>query len=127
VAANSITPELQRFIAKYIRSVEALEVLCLLHEDPTKTWRVPEVLHRIQSSANSVAGCLEEFRLAGLLTKDAEEHYRFAPGEKDFVERVPMLAKTYRERRVSVIECIYAKPSDPIQDFANAFRLRKEK
>jgi hypothetical protein len=127
VAANSISPELRKFIAEHIPSVEYLEVLCLLQEDTVKSWSVGEVLHRVQSSEKSVAQCLEQFQAAGLVTAEAGGRHRFSPSGKELAETAAALVKTYRERRVRVIESIYAKPSDPIQDFADAFRLRKEK
>ena len=127
MASNPIPSDLRRFIAKHISSVEQLEVLCLLSRKPDKSWTVPEVLREIQSSEKSVAECLETFRLNGLAVGSPETGYRFAPAEEELVARTAELVKAYHERRVSVIETIYAKPTDSIQDFAEAFRLRKEK
>lgn len=124
--ARPISLELRRFIAEHIRSVEQLEVLILLADQTTRLWTVSEVLRRIQSSEKSVSDCLEYFRNAGLLTVTSVGAYSFSPSDSSLGALVQALAKTYRERRVSVIECIY-KRSTPIQDFADAFRLRKEK
>jgi hypothetical protein len=33
----------------------------------------------------------------------------------------------YRERPVSMIKLVYARARDPLRNFADAFRLRKEK
>jgi hypothetical protein len=53
--------------------------------------------------------------------------YRYAPTQPALAESVRQLALLYGERRVSVIEQIYAKPADPLQSFADAFRIRKER
>ncbi len=124
---NSITLELRRFIANHIQSVEQLEVLCVLFADPNRSFSISEVLHRVQSSEKSVADCLDAFRAAGFLAVEPGGKYRFAPANEPVKDLVGKLIQTYRERRVSVIECIYARASDTIQDFADAFRLRKDK
>lgn len=127
MAAESIPPDIKRFIGGYISSVEQLEVLRLFGENPDRSWTPAEVLQIIQSSEKSIADCLEHFRAAGILSAQPEHRFRFASNDPNLTQTVEMLVKTYRERRVSVIECIYTKPAGPIQDFADAFRLRKGK
>jgi hypothetical protein len=127
MAANSLSPELRHFIGTYVHSVEQLEVLRLLSENPAKWWTVPEVYRQIQSSEKSVGECLESFQSAGLLDYQPASGYLFSPRKSAETQRIAELVKAYHERRVSVIECIYRKPADAIQDFADAFRLRKEK
>ena len=65
----------------------------------------------------------------GLLEGDnaSPPRFRFAPRNPATAALVQQLATDYADRRVSVIELIYAKPPDPIQSFADAFRLRKER
>jgi hypothetical protein len=130
MASDSVHPipaELRQFIAEHVHSVEQLEILILLSENATKAWSVSEVFRQIQSSEKSVLHCLEEFRRAGLANLNAAGLYSFVLREGSLARIVPALAQAYRERRVSIIECIYKKPHDPIQNFADAFRLRKEK
>ena len=127
MAAESIPPDVRRFIGAHVFSVEQLEVLCLLSENGVRSWTAAEVLHVVQSSEKSIADCLDHFRAAGLLKVEPDHRYRFLPTDPNLTHTVTALVKTYRERRVSVIECIYSKPADPIRDFADAFRLRKEK
>jgi hypothetical protein len=58
---------------------------------------------------------------------EPDGRYRLAPKTPELAEFVSELAAAYRERRVAVIETIHGKSTDTIQDFANAFKLRKEK
>ena len=37
-----------------------------------------------------------------------------------------MLAACYVDRRVTIIGLIYGRPNDPIRQFADAFRIRRE-
>jgi len=59
------------------------------------------------------------------VTFSAQEGYQFLEQRHNIV--VTDLANAYRERRVTITECIYKRPSHPIQDFADAFLLRKDK
>lgn len=124
---GSLTPGLRQFIAQHVRTVEQVEILCLLSSSQGKSWSVAEVFRAIQSSEKSVGDCLEGFRKNDLLTSEPDRRYRVAPKTEQLAKLVSELATAYRERRVAVVEAIYGKPSDTIQDFANAFKLRKEK
>ena len=54
-----------------------------------------------------------------------ERSYRFRPASPELGKGVEDLSSLYRERRVTVIEQIFAEPPSPIQGFADAFRIRK--
>jgi hypothetical protein len=127
VSAGLLTPPLREFIAQYVRTIEQVEILCLLTSSPAKTWTVPEVFRTVQSSQTSIADCLESFRKSGLLDSEPDGRYRLASSRPELTQLVSELAAAYRERRVAVVETIYGRPPDTIQDFADAFKLRKGK
>ncbi len=127
VPAESLSPELRQFITEYVHSVEQLEILCLLHESGSKELTVGEVFRVVQSSRESVAKCLESFHKHGFLRSETPGAYQFAARTGANGQSLAALVRAYHERRVAVIESIYLRPGDPIQDFADAFRLRKEK
>jgi DNA-binding IclR family transcriptional regulator len=126
MAENSLPRNLRNFIAGNIQSVEQLEILCLLAEDPSRSWSTMEACRRIQSTEKSVQEGLRYFVAHDLLTTDGNGSFRFSPKTTELGAVALDLIKTYRERRVSVIETIYKKPMDPVQHFADAFRLRKD-
>jgi hypothetical protein len=107
--------------------VEQLEILCLLIANPAKSWTPAEVFRKIQSSERSVSGCLAYFCDQGLLVSETESTYRFSPKSPELGQTGSDLARAYHERRVSVIEAIYKRPADSIQDFSDAFKFRKDK
>ncbi len=127
MSASFKTPELRQFAANYISSVEQLEILALFQSNPQKSWTVKEIYRHIQSSEASVASCLEAFAKNGLIALQPDGNYRLSPRTPELARCIAELTKAYRERRVSVIEMIYDRPSDVIQDFADAFKLRKQK
>jgi hypothetical protein len=124
---KSIPDEARRLIAGYIRTVEQLEILLLLKGSPQKEFSVLDVFRVIQSSQNSVATSLGIFTNAGFLIEESGGTYRYEPRNKDVDQAIDALAKAYQERRVTVIEAIYHQASDPVRNFADAFKLRKEK
>ena len=127
MANHSVTPDLARFIARYIHSVEQLEILFLVGSNPNKSWTSAEVFHEIQSSETSVAACLRKFQDEGFLISKEDGSFRYSPSRLAMADMVRELSIAYRERRVTIVEMIYNKPPDPLQDFAEAFRFRKDK
>jgi hypothetical protein len=127
VAANPELPEIRRFITRYVHSVEQLEILCLMSSNPTKSWSISEVFHAIQSSETSVAACLRKFQHEGFLASKEDGIFCFSPATLAMAEMVRLLSVAYRERRVMIIEMIYKRPPDPVEDFSEAFRFRKDK
>ena len=124
---NPISDELQKFIAAHIHSVEQMEILCLLAENPSKAWSEDDVFKHIQSSHDSVASNLRSFLAKGLLVFEPATSYRFISDGKESARLALELVRTYRERRVTIVELIYRRSSDPIRNFADAFRIRKDK
>jgi DNA-binding IclR family transcriptional regulator len=127
MAQSGLAPELLRFIARYISSIERLEILSLFYAEPAKSFQVAEVVRKVQSSERSVKDCLQWFLEHGFLGQPEEGAYKFSPGTNELAEGTAALAKAYREKRVSIVEAIYSQPSSTIQDFADAFKLRKDK
>jgi hypothetical protein len=123
---KSISSDLRNFIAGNIQSVEQLEILCLLAGEPSKSWTVADAHRRIQSTEKSVLEVFQYFVAHDLFIADASGAFRFSPKTAALGNSALELVKTYRERRVAVIEMIYKKPSEAVQHFADAFRLRKD-
>ena len=118
--------ELQRFIARYIESVEKLEILLMLKRSPAKSWSVQEVYQQIQSSINSVNQKLLDLCRDGFVKRGPDERFQFSPKSKELEEKVAALGDAYQKRRIKVIELIFSSTTDELRKFADAFKLRKE-
>lgn len=111
------------FVNKNITSVEQIEVLLILHANPDRVWTVGEISAILRSSPYAI-----ESRMPGLiaakLAKAGDEGFQYAASGRAhaFVET---LQDEYSARRFSVIEMVFSKP-DPLQSFADAFRLKEE-
>jgi DNA-binding IclR family transcriptional regulator len=123
----ALSPDLQRFIARHIQSVEKLEILLLFFREPQRTWLSSEVFHSIQSNPASVNQKLDELVSEGFLAREKEEkRFAFQPKTTTIRAQVEALDTAYRERRIKVIESIFSKTTEELRDFSNAFKLRKE-
>ena len=125
---GSELPEgVRRLIADHIESVEQLEILLLLCRDPERAWSAEAVARELRISALSAGERLEDLARDALVVRerDGDLDYRYGPRDADQDEAVRGLVSAYAERRVTVINLIFSKPTDKISTFANAFRFWK--
>jgi DNA-binding HxlR family transcriptional regulator len=129
VSDSWFSKELEQFIAEEIQSLEQVEILLLLSGNPHKSWNRKGVYDVVKSNLSSVEARLEELSARGILTRETqpEVRYRFAPAEERIWKVVNELRDAYKERPVKVVQAIYSKPPDAVQEFARAFRVRKDK
>jgi hypothetical protein len=127
---DDISPEVSAFIADYVGSVVQLETLLLLHGAPDREWTADDVAATLRVDRNWADAQLDAICHQGLAEcREAAPvpHYRYAPRTAQLRAAIDALAKTYAERRVTVIGLIFAKPVDSLRAFSEAFRLRKDK
>lgn len=123
MAKHEFSAAFRTFVNKNITSVEQIEVLLLLHANPERVWSTGEISATLRSSSYAI-----ESRMPGLvaarLARAAGGGYQYAAagGAHAFVQ---MLQQEYSARRFSVIDLVFSK-SDPLQSFAEAFRLKEE-
>ena len=94
-----------RFLAAYIDSVEQLQVLILLSEEPGEAWTAAEVSQRLKTSPGSVVIRLAALVRQGLLEQHGETFAYTLAGVTD--RHVRDLALCFRTRRAAVIETIF--------------------
>jgi hypothetical protein len=112
-----------RILAEHIVSVEQLEILLLLREHRDRSWTAERVNNQIKSSVASVGGRLVDLAERGLLHRSGEAYqYRPAP---ELERAMTEVAKAYSESRFAVIDLIFAKPSEKLRVFADAFKMKK--
>lgn len=126
---DDIRADLRDFIVNEIGSIAQLELLLLLHKDSAREWTAEDAARELYTGAQAMATLLEGFRARGYVTATGSPRvsYRFAPNVPEVEQLVRDLAQLYQERRVTVINLIYAGPVHKLQSFADAFRLRKPK
>jgi hypothetical protein len=128
VVDAGVPPEVRRFIEEHIGSVAQLEILLLLHARGGTELSAEAVARELRVEPRWAAAELRELTAHGLFEERSapEPLYRFAPPTPELARAVVLLADAYRQRRVTVINLIFEKPSKNIRVFADAFRLRKD-
>lgn len=110
--------------------MEQLEILLLLRQGRSRDWTAAEVFAKVRSSEQSVALRLAQFAEEGLLTTNSTVPvtYRYAPRSPSLDDVIARTGEALQTRRVQVLEAIFSSDDsnivDPVQSFADAFRLR---
>ena len=122
---RSISPDVHRFVTERIHSVAQLELLLMLHRDPTVEWTAEAAAREMRYPADWAAAELLGFRRAGLVGKRGGA-YRFRP-RSALAHVVDELAETFSRRRSTVTALIFSGAGKDVQRFSDAFRIpRKE-
>jgi hypothetical protein len=124
----SIPPRVRQLIIDHIDSVMQLEVLLLIAAQPQRAWSAKDLADLLRIDPAWVDSQLRAMAAGGLVAQQPDPAaFRFEPRSAELSQAVDELAKTYADRRVTVIGLIFAKPLDKIRSFADAFRIRKDK
>lgn len=124
-----LTEEIRRFILTSVPSVPYLEAILLLRNDPEAGWDVPRLAARLYVAERQGAEVLAALAAAGIAR--GEDHgdttlFRYAPATAELRERLDALAQAYSANLVGVTDLIHSRIDKRAQQFADAFRLRKD-
>ena len=122
--AQKIPNEAQELIARHIHSVAQLEVLLSLRQSAGAVV-TPESVGRDQKVGTDMAtDLLADLEARGFVAPKGDG-YVYDP-KPALARQVDSLASAYGAYRVTVINLIFSKPSEGIQSFADAFRVRRD-
>lgn len=128
-----IPGDVRKFLLQHIESVETINVLLLLYEHSGRAWTADEVGKELRTNEFSADMHLRALAQRAIVRfeEGSPAKYQSEPANAGIVAS---LARTFSERRVAVITLIYTRPDsdpdkepDPVQAFADAFKLRKDK
>lgn len=118
----------RRLIAEHIESVAQLEVLLLLRAAHERSWSWQDVAAELRTAPELAEASLGRLSRAGLVGVeiDAEGRpcFRYEPSTPTAADAADKLAAAYATYKTAVIALIFSSPTDSIQGFADAFRLR---
>ena len=123
---TGVPASVRGFISSHIVSVAQLEVLLLLRAAADMPWLAWEVARALVTQPEAAAGWLEDLRQRRLAS-ESEGTYRYTPANEELDGIVDALAESYANYRVAVIGLIFARPSERITSFADAFRIRRKR
>lgn len=118
---------MRNFISDKIHSVGKLEILLLLARNPEKRWGVSELTLRLRSNEQMVKRHLEKLVGYQLLSFDKDtQEYVYSPYDQEIDAVIKELIQLYSIYQVRIIQLIYETPVSTLQQFADAFKLRKD-
>ncbi len=130
MAASPIPEEIRRFVLTSIPSVPHLEALLLLRAHEGEQWRPELLAARLYISDKVAAGVLDDLCHAGMAIElDADDGafaYRYQPATSRLRAAVDTLADLYARYLVEVTHLIHSKLDRKAQQFADAFKWRKD-
>ena len=126
LAESSLPEAVRKFIARHIHTLEQLEILLLLIENP-RAWSDQDVAAALRTAPESARARLSRLLGDGLVsvTSGSAPKYQFKPRTDALDRDARALVQCYRERRVAVITQIFAPEGGRAALFADAFRIKK--
>lgn len=121
--------DIRRFILNSVPSVPYLEAILLLRTDPDVGWDVPRLASRLYVAERQAAEVLSALAAAGIARSEEQGDailFRYAPATAELRERLDALAQVYSANLVGVTDLIHSRIDKRAQQFADAFRLRKD-
>ncbi|MGJ7917262.1 hypothetical protein ACI48D_17525 [Massilia sp. LXY-6] len=125
----SIPEDLRRFVLTNIPSVPYLEALLLMRADPDRPWSTDSLARRLYVRDKVAEGLLAELCRSGMAaprSDGAADAYCYRPRDEALRERIDRLADLYATNLVEVTHLIHSSLDRKAQQFADAFKWRKD-
>jgi DNA-binding IclR family transcriptional regulator len=126
MTASNIPADVRRFLLAAIASVPHLEALLLLRAEPAPAWNAKLLARRLYLTEDQAGDLLADLESGGLVRRDRDGGWRFAPRDAGVGATVDRLAAAYARHVVEIAELIHSTSDRKAQRFADAFRWRKE-
>lgn len=124
---RDIPPDVRRYIVERIDSVAELETLVLLHSAPERRWTAEEVAQRVYVSIPMARALLARFAATGVFREEGDGSHVYAPATDALRKLLDRLEQSYRKALIPLTQLIHSKPPSSLRDFADAFRVGKDK
>jgi len=125
---DPIPPDVQAFLLKHIDSIGELEALLLLRGEPGTQWTLPVVARRLYIAEAAAGYLLARLKSQRLVVQEGEAtlRFRYHPETEELERLVADTCEIYAKHLVPVTNLIHSKSRTRIQEFADAFKLRRK-
>lgn len=125
-----MSDELRRFIHT-IASIPQIEAILLFHQTPSQVWDENAIAQRLYLNHGQVGIMLKDLCAAGICEQlpDSESEFIYAPAASELGELIDQLAVYYSRNLIEVTNMIHSRTNTGrrVQQFADAFKFRKDK
>lgn len=123
-----IPDDIAQFVTDKIDSVAELEALLLLRNAPDREWTAREISQRLYLGIKDAVDILAALSAKGLALCKAGDPgaYKYQAGLPEVGKMIDRLCDIYAKHIVPVTNLIHSKSKPRVQEFADAFKLRKK-
>ena len=128
MAHELIPDDVRAFLLQCIDSIAQLEALLLLRTNPALTWDAETLAKRLYITSQETAAILHHLQANGFLVaaESSSGVYQYQPASPDLVCMVDRVAELYARYLIPITQLIHTKPLTRVQEFADAFKLKKD-
>jgi hypothetical protein len=105
---SDIPEHVHAVIARHIDSVQQVELLALMRDDPGRVWTPAEFCSALHLTPGACAAWIGRFAAAGIVSNGGGAVRYTANGADS--QALDDLVDLYTRRRISVVDAIYSKP-----------------
>jgi Mn-dependent DtxR family transcriptional regulator len=117
--------DVRRFILASVPSVPYLEAVLLMRAESGRAWQAGQLARRLYVPERTAAELLQQLRSNGVAAAEGEQAVRYAP-TAELAEVIERVVTAYTANLVAVTDLIHSRTDRRAQQFADAFRFRKE-
>lgn len=126
---DDVVPEdVKQFLLEHFDSIAQWEGLLLFRSNPEEQWGVDAIAKRLYISEADAGKILADLTQQNFLIPARNEPglYQYGPKSPDLERMIGRVAELYSRYLVPITNLIHSKPKTRIQEFADAFRIRKD-
>ena len=125
--ANFPVPAVREYITNHIDSVAELEALVLIRRDPQVEWSVPALAERLYIGLEQAGEIALKLCSLGVTAETGRDPvtYQYRPARPGLDALAGEVVEAYSKYLIPVTNLIHSKPQPRVQQFAEAFKLRK--
>jgi hypothetical protein len=124
-----IPKDVSRFIIQHIDSIAQIEGLLMFCAHPQKVWSAETLARELFIGESQAAALLAQLAEQGFIASEQSavpSHYQYQPKSPEWKDMVERIAILYRQSLIPITNLIHSKSKLRIQEFADAFKLRKD-
>ena len=125
---KELPDDVRRFILTSVPSVPYLEAILLLRGDPHTAWNAAAVARRLYLAEPAAGQLLSALASAGIARSGppAPDAFTYSPATPQLAAMLEAVAHAYAGNLVKVTDLIHSRVDRRAQQFADAFRWRKD-
>jgi hypothetical protein len=128
MGAPDVPPPVRAFVATHLRSLEELQMLVLLIQSEDRWWDADSASRELLVPLRAARVALDRLASRNLLDIriTGDVRYQFRPGTADLRDAAIACCEAYRANPLAVTTLASGAARRGLQDFADAFRIRKD-